>query len=146
MVLLRHPKLIYWDFDGVIKDSVEVKTHAFAQLFQSYGPEIAERMRAHHEAHGGMSRFDKIPRYLEWAGKAATQELVDEYCRRFGLLVRQAVINAPWVPGAEALLRNNPYGQVFVLLTATPQGEMEEILNDLNLSSCFAAVYGAPTI
>lgn len=145
MVLLRHPKLIFWDFDGVIKDSVEVKTHAFVQLFQRYGPEVAKRVRAHHEANGGMSRFDKIPRYLEWGGDAATPELVDEYCQRFAQLVRQSVIDAPWVPGAEALLRNKPHGQIFVLVTATPQGEMEEILNDLNLRSCFAAIYGAPT-
>lgn len=145
MALLRHAKLIYWDFDGVIKDSVEVKTLAFVQLFQPFGSDVAERVRAHHEAHGGMARFEKIPRYLEWSGETATPELVDEYCQRFARLVRQAVIDSPWVPGAEDLLRNNPYRQVFVLITATPQAEIEEILNYLNLRSCFAAIYGAPT-
>ena len=28
---------IFWDFDGVIKDSVEVKAEAFAALFKIYG-------------------------------------------------------------------------------------------------------------
>jgi len=32
-------------------------------------------VRAHHEAHGGMSRFDKIPRYLEWAREAKVLEV-----------------------------------------------------------------------
>ncbi len=142
--LLRQPKLIFWDFDGVIKDSVEVKTQAFVQLFQPFGVDVAERVRAHHEANGGMSRFEKIPLYLEWAGVSATQELVVEYCQRFGRFALQGVIDAPWVAGAEAFLRSNPYGQIFVLVTATPQEEIDEILAVLNLRACFVAVHGAP--
>ena len=61
-------KILFWDFDGVIKDSVEVKTQAFFQLFEPFGELVAEKVRKHHEAHGGMSRFDKFPIYLQWAG------------------------------------------------------------------------------
>ena len=32
-------KLIFWDFDGVIKDSVPLKTEAFDQLFREYDDE-----------------------------------------------------------------------------------------------------------
>ncbi len=138
------PRLIFWDFDGVIKDSVAVKTEAFAQLFRSYGVELAERVRAHHEANGGMSRFEKFPLYLEWAGESVTQEKVDACCRRFSQLALQEVINAPWVPGAEVILRRNPRQQEFVLVTATPQGEIEEILAAINLRACFSEVFGAP--
>lgn len=138
-------KLVFWDFDGVIKDSVEVKTQAFSQLFEPYGAEVAERVRNHHEDHGGMSRFEKIPLYLEWAGELVTPGRIDEYCQRFSRLAFQGVIDAPWVPGAEALLRGNPYRQKFVLVTATPQGEIEEILAALKLRSCFMDVFGAPT-
>lgn len=138
-------KLVFWDFDGVIKDSVEVKTRAFVQLFEPFGAEIAGRVRDHHEAHGGMSRLNKIPLYLQWAGESPTQTLVDEYCQRFSQLSLQGVIDSPWVGGAEALLRGNPYKQSFVLVTATPHGEIEEILAALDLRSCFMDVFGAPT-
>lgn len=138
-------KLVFWDFDGVVKDSVEVKTRAFVQLFEPFGAEIAERVRDHHEAHGGMSRLNKIPLYLEWAGESPTSTLVDEYCRRFSQLSLQGVIDSPWVLGVEKLLRENPYSQSFVLVTATPHGEIEEVLAALNLRSCFMDVFGAPT-
>lgn len=137
-------RLIFWDFDGVIKDSVAVKTEAFAHLFRPYGVELAERVRAHHEANGGMSRFEKFPLYLEWAGVPVTQEKVDECCRRFSQLALQGVINAPWVPGVEVILRRNPRQQEFVLVTATPQDEIEEILAAINLRACFSEVFGAP--
>jgi phosphoglycolate phosphatase-like HAD superfamily hydrolase len=144
MLNLSCPRLIFWDFDGVIKDSVSVKTDAFVQLFRPYGAELAERVRAHHEANGGMSRFEKFPLYLEWAGAPVTPEKVDEYCQRFSLFVLQGVINAPWVPGVEAILSGNPHQQEFVLVTATPQGEIEEILAAINLRACFREVFGAP--
>lgn len=144
MISFNTPRVIFWDFDGVIKDSIEIKTCAFMQLFQPYGAEVAKQVRAHHEAHGGMPRFEKIPIYLKWVGEAVTPERIQEYCQRFGQLARQGVIDAPWVPGAEALLRKNSHEQVFILVSATPQEEIEDILVTLNLRSCFAAVYGAP--
>jgi phosphoglycolate phosphatase-like HAD superfamily hydrolase len=144
MKQLCQPKLIFWDFDGVIKDSVEVKTQAFVNLFQSYGSAIAEQVRDHHLANGGMSRFDKIPLYLAWAGESSSPDRVDKYCQQFARSVLQGVIDAPWVAGAESILRKNPYQQVFVLVTATPQEEIEQILIALNLHACFADVYGAP--
>lgn len=137
--------IIFWDFDGVIKDSIDIKTRAFVQLFQSYGVEVAERVRKHHETNGGMSRFDKFPLYLRWAGEEPTEDRVNEFCEKFGKSVLQSVIDAPWVPGAEEYLRTNPHMQIFVLVSATPQEEIEKIVQTLDLQKSFAAVFGAPT-
>ena len=57
--------LIFWDFDGVIKESVSVKTDAYVELFSLYGSDICKQVRKHHLANGGMSRYDKIPLYLK---------------------------------------------------------------------------------
>jgi phosphoglycolate phosphatase-like HAD superfamily hydrolase len=138
-------KLYFWDFDGVIKDSVNVKTQAYFQLFEPFGLDVAERVRLHHEANGGMSRFDKVPIYLQWAGLEPNKTTVNEYCERFSQQVLQGVIDAPWVVGVEQYLRSNSHQQVFVLVSATPQDELERILHALELTKCFADVYGAPT-
>ena len=75
---LKSAKTIFWDFDGVIKDSVVVKSDAFEQLFLPFGDEVAISVREHHEANGGMNRFEKLPIYLKWAGEEVTVELIDE--------------------------------------------------------------------
>ena len=142
---LKEFSAIFWDFDGVIKDSVDVKTDAYFELFEPFGPAVAEKVRLHHEANGGMSRFDKLPIYLQWAGLEPNKTTVDEYCGRFSQQVLQGVIDAPWVKGVEQYLRSNAYKQVFVLVSATPQDELEHILHVLDLTKCFADVYGAPT-
>ena len=62
--ILSTKKYIFWDFDGVIKESVEVKSDAFENLFKSFGDEVAKKVRNHHEENGGVSRFDKLPLYV----------------------------------------------------------------------------------
>ena len=142
---LEAASLIFWDFDGVIKDSVDVKTSAYERLFMPYGWELANRVRNHHETHGGVSRFDKIPLYLTWAGEPTTPAHVKAFCARFSHLVLQAVIDSPWVLGVREYLLQHFVQQYFVLVTATPQEEIEQILAALNLDGCFREVYGAPT-
>src|SRR5437773_2146653 len=87
-VLSGYP-VVLWDFDGVIKESVSVKSDAFARLFEPFGAEIAARVRRHHEMNTGMSRFEKIPLYLSWAGEQAEPETVARYCARFADAVKQ---------------------------------------------------------
>lgn len=123
---------------------MEVKNRAFYQLFLPYGEVVALRVSEHHIANGGMSRMDKIPLYLQWAGQAGSGSTIDEFCMRFGEMVLQAVVDAPWVPGVELLLRTNPYLQTMFVVSATPQGELEEILGKLDLTQCFSQIYGAP--
>jgi len=138
-------RLVFWDFDGVIKDSVDVKTDAYIRLFDGCDGDIAEKVRAHHLANGGMSRFDKLPLYLRWAGLEPSEARVSEFCERFSQLALQGVIAAPWVPGVEGYLQRNPHRQSFVLVSATPQDELELILQALDLKKCFTDVFGAPT-
>ena len=142
---LRGAAVVFWDFDGVIKDSVDVKTRAFVQLFQSCGPEVSARVRAHHEAHGGMSRYDKMPLYLGWAGQAVTARNIQAFCNRFAATTLQAVIDAPWVPGVHEYLLANRGRQRFVVVTASPHTEIERILAELDLAHCFREIHGAPT-
>ena len=142
---LKKTSLIFWDFDGVIKDSVDDKTKAYENLFLPYGVEIARRVRQHHEANGGVSRFDKIPLYLEWAGQSATPEQIEKCCQQFSQAVVQAVIDSPWVPGVREYLLRHYMDQYFVLVTAIPQDEIEKILGSLKLSHCFKEIFGAPT-
>ena len=142
--LLGEFSVIFWDFDGVIKESVTVKSDAFERLFLPYGREVAARVRRHHEENGGVSRYEKIPLYLEWAGEAVTEERIEDFCRRFSELALRGVIDAPWVPGVREYLLDHHVSRKFVLVTATPAGEIRLILDELEMADCFIEVHGAP--
>jgi phosphoglycolate phosphatase-like HAD superfamily hydrolase len=138
-------KIVFWDFDGVIKDSVGSKSDAFESLFLPYGKDLAARVRQHHEKNGGISRYEKIPIYLSWVNKSVTPEVVDRYCQRFASVVEKSVIASPWVPGIHNYIVSNFQEQVFVLVTATPLEEIQAILHYLDIAHCFKKVFGSPT-
>lgn len=137
-------KLIFWDFDGVIKESVGVKTDAFIELFKPYGEDIGRRIFNHNATNGGMSRFEKIPLYLKWSNETVDDEKIRKFCKKMSSLVEKKVIDSPWVSGAENYLRNNEYDQTFVMISATPQDELERILSALDLTGCFNSIHGSP--
>ena len=137
-------KVIFWDFDGVIKDSVEVKGDAFESLFLSFGKKFSKKIRRHHEKNGGMSRFDKVSIYLAWAGQDPTKRIVDQYADKFSQLVKQKVIDSSWVDGIKEYLQEHYDKQYFFLVTASPQLEIEYILDQLKIKLYFQKVIGSP--
>jgi phosphoglycolate phosphatase-like HAD superfamily hydrolase len=142
--LLNRRQVVFWDFDGVIKDSVLVKSAGYEKLFLPFGKDVVKRVNNHHNVHGGISRYTKIPLYLSWAGEPANSIQVQEFCDRFSNLVQQAVVNSPWVPGVYEYLKSHYSDQCFILITGTPQKEIEQILHSLNIAKYFRDVYGAP--
>ncbi len=142
---IKKAKTIFWDFDGVIKDSVSVKSDAFEELFLPFGSAVAKKIRMHHEDNGGMSRYDKLPIYLNLAGEKNSTDLISKYEKQFSKLVMNRVINSPWVEGVLEYIKTNYKAQKFFLITATPQKEIEEILKKLEISKYFKKVIGSPT-
>ena len=142
--LLKTRRSVFWDFDGVIKDSVMVKSAGYEKLFLPFGENVVKQVNQHHNAHGGISRYEKMPLYLSWAGEPADPIQVQEFCDRFSNLVQQAVIDSPWVPGVYEYFRSHYTKQCFVLITGTPQNEIEQILHALDIAHYFQDVSGAP--
>ena len=144
MLISDKYELIFWDFDGVIKESVSVKTDAFVDLFRPYGRDVCEQVRQHHLANGGMSRYQKIPTYLKWAGLEPNDTNVRNFCDKFSNIVKVKVIASAWVPGVEEVLHNDKRRSKYVTVSATPQGELEEICKALKLDKVFHKIFGSP--
>ena len=58
--------------------------------------------------------------------------------------VTQKVIDSDWVPGVVEVLSAKRDNQDFFIVTATPQKEIEYILEKLDIASVFSQVVGAP--
>ena len=139
-------KSVFFDFDGVIKDSIAVKTEAFYKLYLPFGEEIAKQAKQHHIENGGVSRFEKFKIYhKEFLGEELTTEEIQEWANKFSDLVKQAVVESNYVPGALELIKELSKDTLQFIITGTPQKEIEEILKALNISQYFEEVCGSPT-
>jgi beta-phosphoglucomutase-like phosphatase (HAD superfamily) len=135
----------FFDFDGVLADSVEVKTWAFARLFAPYGPEIEAKVVDHHRRHSGVTRVDKFRHYYqEFLGRPLGEEGLADLCRRFASLVVDEVVAAPEIPGAEAFLSHWVERLPCFVVSATPEEEIRAIVKLRNWARYFREVMGAP--
>ncbi|MBF0546916.1 MAG: HAD family hydrolase [Candidatus Riflebacteria bacterium] len=145
--LLRNNKnALFFDFDGVLVDSVEVKTRAFARLFSQYGPAVEEKVIDHHRKNGGMTRIEKFRWYYkEFLGKPISQHEMDDLCKKFAQLVIDEVVVAPEILGATDFLEKCVPKIPCFLISATPEEEIHLIVSRRGIHSFFEEIRGAPT-
>jgi len=138
-------KAIIFDFDGVLVESVDVKTQAFAKLFEQHGPEVTRRVVEHHLRNGGMSRFEKIKYYYSHIlNKPLSNSELDSLCRRFAGMVVDNVVNAPFVKGADSFLKNNYTKFELFVVSGTPEIELTAIVKHRKMDCFFKGLFGSP--
>ncbi|MFC5047736.1 HAD family hydrolase [Aquimarina hainanensis] len=138
-------KNIFFDFDGVIAESVAAKTEAFREMYMPYGEEIANKVVEYHMKHGGVSRYEKF-RYWEkkFFGKNISNERTQELAQEFSELVLKKVIYANEVSGVKAFLEKYYKRLNFWIITGTPTTEIEIIARERGLTSYFLGIHGSP--
>jgi phosphoglycolate phosphatase-like HAD superfamily hydrolase len=138
-------KAIFFDFDGVIVESLQLKLGAFETLFAPYGEEVVQRVKTHTLLHGGISRKEKIPFYFkEYIGQPLTESESAQYCEEYSTLVKDAVIKTPLVTGVEEFLFTYMKEITLAVITGTPQEEIDYIISNLSIKKYFSNVCGSP--
>jgi len=135
---------IVFDFDGVIVESVDIKTRAFRELFAEY-PEYVERIAQFHLDHVGVSRFEKFRMiYRDFLKKSLSEDESNRLGERFSKLVYDKILKCPLVAGVEELLLSLSKSYPLYVVSATPQDEVRSILKARAMEKYFQEIYGNP--
>ncbi|MDR0466459.1 MAG: HAD-IA family hydrolase [Deltaproteobacteria bacterium] len=136
---------IVFDCDGVILDSLAVKTRAFVRLAEPFGAEAVDRLVMYHKEHGGVSRYKKFEwLYREVLGREITQEELAALGRQFAELALEEVCRCDLIPGVEDVLRRRQGLTPMYVCSGTPHEELNVILRRRGLHVFFAGIYGTP--
>jgi len=138
-------KSLFFDFDGVIADSVSCKTAAFREIYLPFGEDVASRVVEHHLNNGGVSRFEKFVHYhTKFLGKSISKKELAALCKTFSNLVLDKVSESNETHGFTAFIQE--HGDKFNkwIITGTPTAEMNEILKRRQIHNLFVGVYGSP--
>ena len=137
-------RAVAFDFDGVILESGAIKQQAFLELYADR-PDLQPAVLAHHRQNLGVSRYDKIAWiHRELLGRPLTPGELAEQGRRYSELVLEKVLACPMVAGAEELLRGLAGRGPCFVVSATPQEELELIVERRGLGGYFRELHGAP--
>jgi phosphoglycolate phosphatase len=140
------PKVIIFDFDGVILDSAEIKLQAYATLYADEDPKKLKELLEHSRLNGGITRAVKFEYYERVLfGRSSDAKSIEALARRYSEIVYNAVLNCPFVEGADILLKKaSTAGIRMHVVSGTPARELRQIISQRSISQFFRSIYGAP--
>jgi phosphoglycolate phosphatase-like HAD superfamily hydrolase len=137
-------KIIIFDFDGVIVDSMPLKNQTFKGLFTEHTHHtdaIADYLLENQAA----SRYEKFSHICkEILDVPFTQRNGDELSRKFSGRVVKRIIESGPVKGALRFFKGHKNIGMYVI-SATPPEELEHIVNHMDLKGYFRGAYGTTT-
>ena len=138
-------RAIAFDFDGVLAESVDVKTQAYKKLFEAEEEAAVKKILEYHLENGGVSRFVKFRTiYSDILNRSLLEKEFQSLCSRFSKLVVDEVVASPWVEGAQEFLAQYENQYQFAIISGTPEAELLEIVRQRSMEQYFEIVRGSP--
>ncbi len=143
---LKHIETLFFDFDGVIVDSLNIKAQAFGELFKDYGKDVIKKVIYYHLHNGGVSRYEKFKYYYKnLLNKRITPAIIDELDKRYSKIVFEKVVKAPFIKGVMDLVKRlNKDKRHCFIISATPQREIRRIAKARHIDTFFTEIVGSP--
>jgi HAD superfamily hydrolase (TIGR01549 family) len=138
-------KAVVFDFDGVLVESVDLKTRAFVKLFKDQPDEVLRQIVEYHTFHGGINRNEKFRYfYKNLLKQELTRAKEEELAARFSEIVFEEVVASPWVEGARETLDALRGRVALYVASGTPHDELLLIINKRGMAQYFSGTFGAP--
>jgi phosphoglycolate phosphatase-like HAD superfamily hydrolase len=137
-------RAIVFDFDGVILESLDIKTEAFVAVFADF-PGRQEEIRAYHLNNIGVSRyikFEHITRNI--LGLPYTDADRERLGAEFVRLTHERILACPEVAGGKELLEWLRGRCLRIVASGTPGEELLQIVRERELTEWFDEVWGTP--
>lgn len=140
-------KIILWDFDGVILDSLKIRDWGFREIFRRYNPTLVEQFIRYHRENGGLSRYIKIRYFFEEILVETIQEdVVLDYASKFSKLMKDKLTNREnLIPSTMQFIKKNHQKLSFHIISASDQDELRYLAKCLDLEKYFISIHGSPT-
>src|SRR3989338_310038 len=133
-------KAVIFDIDGVILETVNIKTNAFGDLFHKF-PNYRKTILDYHKRHLGISRYVKFRFIHERILKLPLSKKQEKQLgRRFSRIVLQKVLRSPFVPGALKFLQDYDGQYLFFAASGTPTKELNFVLKKRKLDKFFKRI------
>lgn len=137
--------LVIFDCDGVILESVDAKTHAFARVASRFGQEASDRLVAYHRANGGVSRIKKFEwLFAEVLHRELSAETLDTLVTDFAQFSLDEVLHCAEVPGVRSVLERWKGRVPLYVASGAPQAELHDVLRERGLDGYFDGIFGSP--
>jgi len=145
--MLEQYKVILWDFDGVIMDSMPIRSNGFGAVLKDYPQEQVQELMDFHNLNGGLSRYVKFRYFFETIrGESITEEGVQALANSFSEIMLASLINEDLlIKDAVRFIETNWQKYEMHIVSGSDGVELNKICNALDLNLYFKTINGSPT-
>lgn len=140
-------KVIFFDFDGVILDSMPIRDFGFRKILETYPKDLVEKLIEYHQYNAGLSRFHKIKYfYTHFLNKTISEEKLNEYTTTFTRIMKEKLISKEYlINETVSFIKNNYDKFTFHIVSGSEQNELRYLCEQLELTQYFKSIHGSPT-
>lgn len=139
-------KNIIFDFDGVILDSMPIRTEGFKKIFENYDNKKVEELISFHLINGGLSRFVKIKYFFEELLETSiSEEEINFFADKYSKIMKEKLINEKYlIRETVDFIKNNNNKIKMFIASGSEEKELRLINESLQLSKYFLGIFGSP--
>lgn len=139
-------KVIFFDFDGVILDSMLVRDYGFRKIFENYPIELIDKFIGYHRYNGGLSRFHKIKYfYNTFLKEEIAEDKIQDYAYKFSKIMKSELVNKKYlIKETIDFIKNNYRLYNFHIVSGSEENELKYLCNQLEISNYFKSINGSP--
>lgn len=144
--LLSQYKFIFWDFDGVIMDSMSIRDKGFEKVLKEYPEAQVEELLAYHRRNGGLSRYNKFRYFIENILKRPVKDgEINDLASQFSSVMKSLLVNPDLLinEAMQWVKKEKPATRQFIV-SGSDQTELRYLTEKLDIARYFNGVYGSP--
>ena len=135
-----------FDCDGVILNSNNLKSMAFAEALIGEPPDLVEEFVEYHKNNGGVSRYEKFRYYYETIkNKVDTENEIENALNNFSNIVSEGLLKCQYIPGVIKFIKKLHLKQkTLFVVSGSDEDELLEVFRKRMISHYFNNIYGSP--
>jgi HAD superfamily hydrolase (TIGR01549 family) len=140
-------KNIIFDFDGVIMDSIPVKTEAFRLLFKRYDQDIINKFIDFHLLNGGMSRYLKIRYFFkQLLSQDISEQKITQLAEKYSQLTKKELAQQQYIiQDTFNFIKQNYQKYNMHIASGADEKDLKFICDKLHITHFFKSITGSPT-
>jgi len=138
---------IFFDFDGVILDSMPIRDLGFREIFRMYDDQVVEQLISYHKVNGGLSRFHKIKYFFnELLNTSISEKKITQFANQFSEVMRENLVNPSFIIQDTLDFIRSYKGRVDMhIVSGSEEEELRWLCNKLKIEDFFISINGSPT-
>ncbi|UII23875.1 HAD family hydrolase [Fulvivirga ligni] len=144
---LESYKVIFWDFDGVILDSMSVRDQGFIEVLKEYPDNQVDKLLEFHRANGGLSRYVKFRYFFEnILGESISESEVNGLAQQFSVIMKSILSNPELlIKDSVQFIADNYSNYSMHIVSGSDGEELRYLCEQLKIDHYFLTIEGSPT-